>query len=260
MLFYILLRLGSISRGLACYSLSCHALAVSAEAWHPILYLRLRLSYHVLAMILSSDSQHRTRTLRLWFKLRLEAKVQLEMCFKLHSLSTSCRARSESITAFRAGHSGRAGAFTTVKYARDCCRDRAWQLSRWVTAFKFPAGRAGKPGRKERELLQRWRRTRLLPRQGLKSLMMRHGLQVPGGPGQAGKPGRLGEEWELQWWIRTRLLPRQGLTTLMPVIMKESLVFKRRPWGAPALEMCKTHDEPEPMSTSGLISVSVTQY
>ena len=51
-LFYILLRLGSISRclaclsllgsihrGLACYSISYHALAVSAEAWHAILYL-----------------------------------------------------------------------------------------------------------------------------------------------------------------------------------------------------------------------------
>ena len=51
MLFYILSRLGSISRGLACYSISHHALAVSskaiayhvlavsAEAWHAILYL-----------------------------------------------------------------------------------------------------------------------------------------------------------------------------------------------------------------------------
>ena len=49
MLFYILSprRLGSIRRGLACYSMiSCHALAVScgtqwlsAEAWHAILYL-----------------------------------------------------------------------------------------------------------------------------------------------------------------------------------------------------------------------------
>ena len=38
-LFYILSRLGSICRGLACYSISCHALAVSAEAWHAILYL-----------------------------------------------------------------------------------------------------------------------------------------------------------------------------------------------------------------------------
>ena len=34
-LLYILSRLGSICRGLACYSISCHALAVSAEAWHP---------------------------------------------------------------------------------------------------------------------------------------------------------------------------------------------------------------------------------
>ena len=41
MLFYTLSRLGSICRGLACYcsySISCHALAVSAEAWHAILY------------------------------------------------------------------------------------------------------------------------------------------------------------------------------------------------------------------------------
>ena len=40
LLFYILSRLGSIRRGLACYSISYHALAVSAEAWHAILYLR----------------------------------------------------------------------------------------------------------------------------------------------------------------------------------------------------------------------------
>ena len=39
MLFYILSRLGSIRRGLACYSISYHALAASAEAWHAILYL-----------------------------------------------------------------------------------------------------------------------------------------------------------------------------------------------------------------------------
>ena len=58
MLFYILSRLGSICRGLTCYSISyyklrlgsicggsaccsmsCHALAVSAEAWHAIPYL-----------------------------------------------------------------------------------------------------------------------------------------------------------------------------------------------------------------------------
>ena len=41
MLFYILSlsRLGSIRRGLACYSISYHALAVSAEAWQAILYL-----------------------------------------------------------------------------------------------------------------------------------------------------------------------------------------------------------------------------
>ena len=41
MLFYILSlsRLGSIRRGLASYSISYHALAVSAEAWHAILYL-----------------------------------------------------------------------------------------------------------------------------------------------------------------------------------------------------------------------------
>ena len=46
-LFYdILSRLGSIlrysvtiRRGLACYSISCHALAVSTEAWHAILSL-----------------------------------------------------------------------------------------------------------------------------------------------------------------------------------------------------------------------------
>ena len=38
-LFYILSHLGSICRGLAFYSFSYHALAVSAEAWHSILYL-----------------------------------------------------------------------------------------------------------------------------------------------------------------------------------------------------------------------------
>ena len=56
MLFYILSRLDSIRRGLACYSTSYHALtvsaevisyqtshdlAVSAEAWHAILHLNL---------------------------------------------------------------------------------------------------------------------------------------------------------------------------------------------------------------------------
>ena len=39
MLFYILLRLGSICTGLACYSIFYHTLAVSAGAWHTILYL-----------------------------------------------------------------------------------------------------------------------------------------------------------------------------------------------------------------------------
>ena len=39
MLFYILLRLVSIHQGLAYYSISYHALAVSAKAWHAILYL-----------------------------------------------------------------------------------------------------------------------------------------------------------------------------------------------------------------------------
>ena len=38
-LFYILSRLSSICRGLACYSISYYALAVSAKAWHSILYL-----------------------------------------------------------------------------------------------------------------------------------------------------------------------------------------------------------------------------
>ena len=39
MLLYILSLLGSICLGLAFYSISYHALAVSAEAWHAILYL-----------------------------------------------------------------------------------------------------------------------------------------------------------------------------------------------------------------------------
>ena len=39
MLFYILSYLGSIHQGLACCSISYYALAVSAEAWHAILYL-----------------------------------------------------------------------------------------------------------------------------------------------------------------------------------------------------------------------------
>ena len=47
MLFYILSRLGSIRRGLACYSISYHALAVSAEAWH---------AYHALAV--SAEAWH----------------------------------------------------------------------------------------------------------------------------------------------------------------------------------------------------------
>ena len=39
MLFYILSRLCSIRRGLACFAISDHALAISAEAWHATLYL-----------------------------------------------------------------------------------------------------------------------------------------------------------------------------------------------------------------------------
>ena len=39
MLCYILSRLGSIRRGLARYAISYNALAVSAEAWHAMLYL-----------------------------------------------------------------------------------------------------------------------------------------------------------------------------------------------------------------------------
>ena len=61
MLFYILSRLGSIRRGLACYSISCHchALAVSAKAWHAILYLitpwqypqRLGMLFYILSLL-----------------------------------------------------------------------------------------------------------------------------------------------------------------------------------------------------------------
>ena len=39
MLSYIISRLGSISRGVACYSLTYHTLAVSTKAWNAILYL-----------------------------------------------------------------------------------------------------------------------------------------------------------------------------------------------------------------------------
>ena len=39
MLFYILSYLASILRGLTRYSISYHALPVSSEAWHAILYL-----------------------------------------------------------------------------------------------------------------------------------------------------------------------------------------------------------------------------
>ena len=56
MLLYILSRLGSICRGLACYcsySISYHALAASAEAWHAFL------SYHALAV--SAEAWHSTR-------------------------------------------------------------------------------------------------------------------------------------------------------------------------------------------------------
>ena len=80
MLPYNLSSLGSICQGLAssaihlglvCYSISCHALAVSAEAWHSVLYLvtpwqylpRLRIlfynmfesiSYHALAVFVEA--------------------------------------------------------------------------------------------------------------------------------------------------------------------------------------------------------------
>ena len=45
MLFYILSRLGRIRWGLAFYPVSYHALTVSAEAWHFILYLITPLQY-----------------------------------------------------------------------------------------------------------------------------------------------------------------------------------------------------------------------
>ena len=45
MLFYSLLRLDSIHRGLACYSISNHALIVSAEAWQVGMLILSRLQY-----------------------------------------------------------------------------------------------------------------------------------------------------------------------------------------------------------------------
>ena len=45
LLFHILSRLGSISLGLAFYSMLSHALAVSAEAWHAILYIIMPWQY-----------------------------------------------------------------------------------------------------------------------------------------------------------------------------------------------------------------------
>ena len=47
MLFNILSRLGSIRLGLACYSISYLALAVSAKAWHAI-ERSYSISYHAL--------------------------------------------------------------------------------------------------------------------------------------------------------------------------------------------------------------------
>ena len=52
-LFYILLRLGSVCLGLAFYFTSYHALAVTAEAWQAML-----ISYHALAV--SADAWHFT--------------------------------------------------------------------------------------------------------------------------------------------------------------------------------------------------------
>ena len=43
--FYILSRLGSIRRGLACFCICYHALAVSAEAWHAFLYVIMPWQY-----------------------------------------------------------------------------------------------------------------------------------------------------------------------------------------------------------------------
>ena len=52
MLFYILSRLDSVSRGLACSSISYHALAVSSQAWHALLYLITLWQYpHRLGML-----------------------------------------------------------------------------------------------------------------------------------------------------------------------------------------------------------------
>ena len=68
MLFYILSRLmlgsicqaDSICQGMACYSISCHSLAVSAKAWHAILYFvtqpwqylqRLCMLFYILSLL-----------------------------------------------------------------------------------------------------------------------------------------------------------------------------------------------------------------
>ena len=61
MLFYILSRLGSICRSLACQSTLYHALAVSAQAWHAILYppLSIRRGWHAILYLRSSSSTNR---------------------------------------------------------------------------------------------------------------------------------------------------------------------------------------------------------
>ena len=57
-LFYILSRLGSICRGLACYSISYHALVVSAKAisYRALAVFAKAISYH--AFVVSAEAWH----------------------------------------------------------------------------------------------------------------------------------------------------------------------------------------------------------
>ena len=85
-LFYILSRLGSIRQGLACYSISFHALAVSAEAWHAIILWSLA------ALAVSAEAWHPPT----------EARLGLGGLACYWSYSMSCYALAVSAEAWHA--------------------------------------------------------------------------------------------------------------------------------------------------------------
>ena len=101
MLFYnnnricILSRLGSIRRGLACYSISYHGLAVSAEAWHAILYLITAWQYppRFAILYLITPRQHLPRLgMQFYILSRLGSIRRGLACYSISALAVSAEA------------------------------------------------------------------------------------------------------------------------------------------------------------------------